>query len=35
MNIKITVGDLVLTAEMHPEKAPETCRMLTEKMPIK
>ncbi len=35
MNIKITVGDLVLKAEMHPDKAPETCRMLTEKMPIK
>jgi hypothetical protein len=35
MNLKITVGDLVLTAEMHPEKAPETCRMLKEIMPIK
>lgn len=35
MNLKITVGDLVFTAEMHPEKAPETCRLLTEIMPIK
>ena len=35
MNLKITVGDLVLKAEMHPELAPETCRLLTEKMPIK
>jgi len=35
MNLKITVGDLVLTAEMHPEKAPETCRMLKEIMSIK
>lgn len=35
MNLEIIVGDLVLTAEMHSEKAPETCRMLKEIMPIK
>jgi hypothetical protein len=35
MKLKITVGELTLTAEMHPEKAPETCRMLTAAMPIK
>ncbi len=35
MKLKITVGDLVLTAEMHLERAPETCRMLMEIMPIK
>ena len=35
MNLKITVGDMVLRAKMHPDKAPETCKLLTEKMPIK
>jgi hypothetical protein len=34
MNLKITVGDLVFTAETHSEKTPETCRMLNEIMPI-
>ncbi len=35
MKLKITVGNLVLTAEMHSERAPETCRMLKEIMPLK
>ena len=35
MKLKITVGALILTAEMHSERAPETCRMLKAKMPIK
>lgn len=34
MEIKITVGDMKLKAVLHPEKAPETCRLLTEAMPI-
>ncbi len=34
MKLKITVGDMVLKAEMHPEKAPETCRLLSEGMPL-
>ena len=29
------MGALILTAEMHSERAPETCRMLKAKMPIK
>ena len=35
MKLKITVGDQILTAEMHTEKAPETCKLLTAIMPIK
>jgi hypothetical protein len=35
MKLKITVGELVLIAEMHSERAPVTCRMLMEIMPIK
>jgi hypothetical protein len=34
MNLKITVGNQVLKAEMHPDKAPKTCRLLKEAMPI-
>jgi hypothetical protein len=34
MKLKITVGEIVLKAKMHPNKAPETCRLLTESMPI-
>ena len=32
--IKITIGELVLKAELHRDRAPETCRLLTEGMPI-
>ena len=34
MMLKITIGEYVFKAKMHQDKAPETCRMLTEKMPI-
>jgi len=34
MMLKITIGDYVFKAKMHTEKAPETCRLLLEKMPI-
>lgn len=34
MMLKITIGDYVFKARMHTDKAPETCRMLLEKMPI-
>ena len=34
MLLKITIGELVFKAEMHTDKAPETCKMLVEKMPI-
>ena len=34
MRLKISVGDLVLIADMHKEKAPETCRLLVESFPI-
>jgi len=32
--IKITIGELVLKAELHIDRAPETCRLLTKGMPI-
>lgn len=35
MSLKITIGEIVFKAKMHTDKAPETCRMLLEKMPIK
>lgn len=35
MNIKLTIGEHVFKAKLHTDKAPETCRMLLEKMPIK
>ena len=34
MMLKITIGEHVFKAKLHTEKAPETCRLLTEKMPI-
>jgi hypothetical protein len=34
MKLKISIGELVLFAEMHTEKAPETCRLLSEGMPL-
>jgi hypothetical protein len=34
MMLKITIGEHVFKAKMHTEKAPETCSMLLEKMPI-
>jgi hypothetical protein len=34
MMIKITIADYVFKAKMQTDKAPETCRMLLEKMPI-
>lgn len=35
MMLKITIGEHVFKAKLHTDKAPETCRMLMEKMPIK
>ena len=35
MMLKITIGEYVFKARLHTDKAPETCRMLIEKMPIK
>lgn len=32
--LKLTIGEYVFKAEMHTEKAPETCRLLGETMPI-
>jgi hypothetical protein len=34
MILKITIGEHVFKAILHTDKAPETCRMLMEKMPI-
>jgi len=34
MMLKINIGEHVFKAKLHTEKAPETCRLLTEKMPI-
>ncbi len=34
MMLKITIADFVFKAKMHTDKAPETCRLLLEKMPI-
>jgi len=34
MMIKVTIGDIVFKAKLHQDKAPETCRLLLEKMPI-
>ena len=34
MYLKITIGEYVFKAKMHSEKAPETCRLLLENMPI-
>jgi hypothetical protein len=34
MMLKLTIGEYVFKAEMHTEKAPETCRLLGETMPI-
>lgn len=34
MNIKVTIGDIVLKAKLHDDKAPETCRLLVANMPI-
>ncbi len=34
MMIKITIGEYVFTAKLHTDKAPDTCRLLREKMPI-
>ncbi|MCW4012627.1 MAG: DUF3830 family protein [Candidatus Bathyarchaeota archaeon] len=32
--LKLTIGEHVFKAKLHTDKAPETCRMLMEKMPI-
>ena len=34
MMLKITIGEHVFKAKLHTDKAPETCRLLMEKMPI-
>lgn len=34
MMLKITIGEYVFRAKMHTEKAPKTCRLLVENMPI-
>lgn len=34
MMLKITIGEYVFRAKLHAEKAPETCRLLVENMPI-
>jgi len=34
MMLKITIGEHFFKAKLHTEKAPETCRLLMEKMPI-
>jgi hypothetical protein len=34
MMIKLTIGDIVFKAKLLQDKAPETCRLLIEKMPI-
>ena len=35
MMLKITIGETVFKAKLHTNKAPETCKLLIEKMPIK
>lgn len=35
VSIKLTIGDITLKAELHDDKAPETCRLLLENMPIR
>ncbi|MBE0633437.1 DUF3830 family protein, partial [Candidatus Bathyarchaeota archaeon] len=32
--LKITIGETVFKAKLHTNKAPETCKLLIEKMPI-
>ncbi|MCJ7731351.1 DUF3830 family protein [Candidatus Bathyarchaeota archaeon] len=34
MMLKITIGETVFKAKLHTNKAPETCKLLIEKMPI-
>jgi hypothetical protein len=34
MKIRITIGKIEFIAKMHLDRAPETCRLLLEKMPI-
>jgi hypothetical protein len=34
MILKLTIGEHVFKAKLHKDKAPETCRLLMEKMPI-
>ena len=34
MKIRITIGKIKFIAKMHLDRAPETCRLLLEKMPI-
>jgi hypothetical protein len=34
MMLKLTIGDYVFKAKLHKDKAPETCKLLMEKMPI-
>lgn len=34
MMLKITIGEHIFKAKLHTDKAPETCRLLLEKMPI-
>ena len=34
MMLKVTIGEHVFKAKLHTDKAPETCRLLMEKMPI-
>lgn len=35
MMLKLTIGEHVFKAKLHTDKAPETCRLLMERMPIK
>ncbi len=35
MMLKITIGEHVFRAKLHTDRAPETCKLLIEKMPIK
>ena len=34
MMLKFTIGEYIFKAKMHVDKAPETCRLLGENMPI-
>ncbi|MHA2394603.1 MAG: DUF3830 family protein [Promethearchaeota archaeon] len=34
MMLKFTIGKYIFKAEMHADRAPETCRLLRENMPI-
>ena len=34
MMIQLTIGEYIFKAKLHTDKAPETCKLLMEKMPI-